>query len=163
MTQKRIAVGGKAGAGKDFMLGLLTQYEAGMGDSIRITGFGDLVRAYWVDHYDDSPTRSDLQKLGQIMRENDPLFWVKRAQAWASDQPWDAVLGISGVRFENEIQGLQAVEFKVGLVRAELETRRHRLFHRDGYWWPDGELNHPTELALDEVPEHAWDFILYNN
>lgn len=164
MTRTRIAVAGKAGSGKDHVLARLAEYEARRGESIRIMGFGDLVRSYWSDLRPDvEPTRTDLQELGAQAREADSNFWVEKMVSWVNAQPEGVVLGVSGVRFLNEVIGLQRVNFRVGLVMTNSEVRRHRLFHRDGYWYPDEELNHPTETALDRIPDGFWDFTIHND
>lgn len=160
----RIAMAGKAGSGKDFMLRILTQYR--LGNERRppdLIGFGELVRIHFQELYPNvSPTRAALQELGQVRREQEPDFWVARMIDWADDHDPYRVLGVSGVRYANEIGALQGIGFKVGLVVSSPEARRHRLFHRDGYWWPDTEMNHPTEAELDEIPLTIFDFVIQN-
>ena len=163
--QTRIATGGKAGAGKDFVLNILVQYHAGNGRSARpvvIGGFGLLVKADFMGRFDRLGERKDWQEWGQLRRREDEAYWLKAAVRWADSQGGDAVIGFSGVRFENELTFLQEHGFKVGLVRAPKGVRQTRLLRRDGYVWPDEKLNHPTETALDLIPDHLWDFVIDN-
>jgi hypothetical protein len=160
----RIALAGKAGAGKDHVLSFLTQFAAGQGRTIHISGFGDLVRSHWMElHGNRVPTRTDLQKLSAERRESDYNFWIKRAQDWARTFDLDrTVLGFTGVRYHNELDGLREVGFSVGLVLASDQDREHRLYHRDGRWWKQHELNHITERGLDEISLPEWDFVIQN-
>lgn len=163
--QTRIATGGKAGAGKDFVLSILVQYHARQGKAARpatIGGFGNLVRMDWNKVHQTSGTREDWQRWGQLRRAQDEEFWLKAAVTWADGFGPDTIIGFSGVRFENELTYLQANGFLVGLVRAPELVRVKRLYRRDGRWWTDEELKHRTETALDEIPLDLWDFVIDN-
>lgn len=163
--QTRIATGGKAGAGKDFVLNILTQYRAGNGRSSRpvvIGGFGLLVREDYLEFHGRVGEREDWQNWGQLRRGQDEDYWLKAAVRWADSFGGDAVIGFSGVRFSNELSFLQDHGFKVGLVRAPKIVRIQRLLRRDGYIWSDEELNHSTETSLDLIPLDAWDFVIDN-
>jgi hypothetical protein len=165
VTQKRIATGGKAGAGKDFILKILTQYEAMAGRRARpvvIGGFGDLVRADWLEVHGRPAAREEQQDWGQLRRTQSEDYWLRAAVRWADSFGGDAVVGFSGVRFPNELSYLQDHDFRVGLVEAPKHVRVQRLFNRDGYVWSEEKLNHITETSLDLIPRDLWDFIVVN-
>lgn len=165
MTQTRIATGGRAGAGKDFILKILTQYKAGNGRSARpvaISGFGDLVKADFLEHFKRVGERADWQSWGQLRRAQSEDYWLTAAVRWADSLGGDCVVGFSGVRFPNELSFLQDHDFRVGLIRAPKHVRTNRLYERDGYWWPEEKLNHITETSLDLIPLDQWNFIVEN-
>lgn len=165
MTQTRIATGGRAGAGKDFILNILTQYQAGNGRSARpvaISGFGNLVKADYVETFKRLGTRADWQSWGQLRRAQSEDYWLRAAVRWADSLGGDCVVGFSGVRFPNELSFLQDNGFRVGLVQAPKEVRVKRLYERDGYVWSEEKLNHVTETSLDLIPLDLWDFVISN-
>lgn len=155
-----IATGGKAGAGKDWVLDRLLDYEAGQHGTVQKSGFGDLIRAElpeWAD-------RAAQQQWGQLRRQQDEDYWTKKAVEWAYQGLGKGldVVGFTGVRFLNEIAILRQGGFYLVLVEAPEEVRKRRLFERDGRWWTDAELNHVTETSLDQIPREAWDAIIWN-
>lgn len=165
MAQTRIATGGRAGAGKDFILGILTQYQAMNGRRRRpvvIGGFGLLVKEDFLETNGQPGERADWQSWGQLRRGQSEDYWLRAAVKWAERQGGDAVIGFSGVRFPNELSYLQDHGFRVGLVRAPEHVRIKRLYERDGYFWPREKLDHVTETSLDLIPDHCWDFIIEN-
>lgn len=162
MTQTRIATGGKAGAGKDFILKILTQYEAMAGRPMAISGFGSLVKADFLNHFKRVGERADWQSWGQLRCGQSEDYWLRAAVRWADSLGGDAVVGFSGVRFPNELSYLQDHGFRVGLVAAPQHVRVKRLYERNGYFWPDEKLNHITETSLDLIPLDQWDFIVKN-
>lgn len=163
MTKILIAAGGKAGAGKDYILEHLTQYHAGQSGIVRIGGFGDLVRRELREMFAiPDPSRREQQIHGQRRRQEDQDYWPKRAVEWANGFRDDIVVGFTGVRFLNEVAVLQDGGLRVGLVEAPLEVRKARLEARDGRPWTAEELNDVTETSLDQIPRSAWDWI-WNN
>jgi hypothetical protein len=160
-----IATGGKAGAGKDYVLEHLLPYEVGQGGTWMISGFGDLVRRE-LNILDPKEHRQWQQQHGQMRRKQDPNYWIKRAIEWAE---WATTIGgakaagVTGVRFENEIEQIQDAGFRVGLVEAPLEVRLVRLEKRDGRAWTEAELNDVTETSLDLIPRWRWNFIWDNS
>lgn len=157
-----IATGGKAGAGKDYILDRLLPYEAGQRGVWMKSGFGDLVRA----ELPRGAGRRMQQLRGQIRRQQDEDYWIKKAiewAEWATTIGGASVVGFTGVRFENEIIVLQDAGFRVGLVEAPLEVRLQRLEVRDGRPWTKEELNDVTETSLDLIPRWHWDFVWQNS
>jgi len=160
-----IAAGGKAGAGKDYILEHLLPYHAGQDVTWMISGFGDLVRRE-LGIKDPKENRPAQQFYGQFRRQQDENYWTKKAVEWAE---WATTIGgatavgFSGVRFENEIEVLQDAGFRVGLVEAPLEVRLARLRERDGRPWTEAELNDITETNLDLIPHWRWDWVWDNS
>lgn len=163
MSRTWIAAGGKAGAGKDFILMKLVRYHAGQNGLFAIAGFGDLVRAELLGLGVIGPTRREQQVHGQKRRQENKDYWTYRAIQWADSLPYGTVVGFSGVRFENEIYTLKYGGFRVGLVEAPESVRRQRLTARDGRSWTEEELNDVTETSLDTIPRSLWDFVWDNS
>lgn len=165
MTQTRIAIGGKAGAGKDFILHILAQYHAMNSRRARpvaMGGFGDLVREDFRNRFKRPGNRADWQSWGELRRAQSEDYWLRAAVRWADSLGGDCVVSLSGVRFPNELSFLQDADFRVGLVQAPKEVRIQRLLQRDGYAWSDEKLNHITETSLDLIPLEQWDFVIEN-
>jgi len=163
MSRAMIATGGKAGAGKNYILERLCQYHAGQNGPFAIAEFGDLVRAELQAEGFRDPPRKMQQSHGQMRRQENEKYWIYRALRWVDGLPPHVVVGFTGVRFENELEALKYGGFKVGLIEAPLEVRRLRLYRRDGRWWTDEELNHVTETSLDLIPHSRWDFVWDNS
>jgi hypothetical protein len=163
-VRQLIAVGGKAGAGKDWILDRLLAYEAGQHGVTMKSGFGDLVR-HELGIKDPKQYRDKQQAHGQLRRAQDEDYWTKKAVEWGD---WATTIGgadmagFTGVRFENELDVLKDGGFYLVLVEAPSLVREARLRQRDGRWWTQEELNHPTETALDLIPRWKWDAIIWN-
>lgn len=159
-----IATGGRAGAGKDYILDRLLRYEAGQGGVVMKSGFGDLVRAE-LGIVDPKVHRQWQQQHGQLRRQQDENYWTEKAVewgTWATTIGGASVAGITGVRFENELDVLKAGGFYLVLVEARMTTRLRRLRERDGRSWTWNELNDVTETSLDLIPREKWDVIWDN-
>lgn len=159
--RRLIATGGRAGAGKDYVLERLLRYEAGQGGTTKISGFGDLVRS----ELRTGASRRLQQIHGQLRRQQDEDYWTFKAIEWGVsvlNRGHDAA-GITGVRFLNEIEVLREGGFYLVLVEAPEEVRYNRLFHRDGRGWTKEELNDVTETSLDLIPREAWDAVWDNS
>ena len=128
---KVICISGKAQHGKDTTAGMMKTALEGMGHTVLIAHYGDLLkyvcRAFFGWNGEkDAYGRSLLQKVGtDIVREQRPNFWVDFIKDLLSMFPneWDFVI-IPDSRFPNEIESLK----QAGLRR----THGH-ISHNNGY------------------------------
>jgi hypothetical protein len=106
--------------------------------------------------------RRGLQYLGsQIRREQDPLYWVRRAQREAVLALADGeAFTFTDTRFPDEVRGIQALGGLVVRLQISRETQLERLQLRDGLGADPAALYHDTETSLEEFEE--FDAVLDN-
>lgn len=156
---KVICISGKAQHGKDTTAGMMKTALEGMGHTVLIAHYGDLLkyvcRAFFGWNGEkDSYGRSLLQKVGtDIVREQRPNFWVDFIKDLLSMFPneWDFVI-IPDSRFPNEIESLKQAGLSVIHLRVRRENFESPLTTE--------QQNHPSETALDHVVP---DFLIVND
>lgn len=93
--------------------------------------------------------RVAYQLLGQTVRAEDPLFWVRAA---VNGVDWEREFPIfTDVRMPNEVAALYDAGAPVAYLTAPPEVQRERLMGRDGSLPSEEALRHETETALDEA------------
>jgi len=141
----RIALIGKAGAGKDTIADYLVQnYD------FKKFAFADKIKEIVYDLFPDAgpKPRKLLQDVGMFFRGIDKDVWVKYLCRKVEKEPGNVV--VTDVRFKNELEGLRKLGFIPIKVEAAEEIRKHRLLERDGI--VDYErLYHISETELDDV------------
>lgn len=156
---KVICISGKAQHGKDTTAGMMKTALEGMGHTVLIAHYGDLLkyvcRAFFGWNGEkDAYGRSLLQKVGTgIVREQRPNFWVDFIKDLLSMFPneWDFVI-IPDSRFPNEIESLKQAGLSVIHLRVRRENFESPLTTE--------QQNHPSETALDHVVP---DFLIVND
>ncbi len=128
----RIILNGRGGSGKDTFADYLVD-NYGFKKIAFADGIYEIAYKYFGMTVKD---RDLLQKIGEHMREIDPLVWVKRA--FNEAEHYDKVV-ISDCRRHNEwIYALERNYLPIH-IEADLDTRIDRLIERDGIY-PDLEL-----------------------
>ncbi len=148
-----IALSGKMGAGKNAVYEILKK----LNPKFKEIKFATPI--YNSMHYVQSamglnPHKDGklLQLLGEHYREQQGLdFFAK--MLFKNNYLHNAV--ITDLRMPNEFNAARAHNFKIVRVNRDLELRKQFLFGRD----PE----HPTEIALNSIPDSAFDFVINNN
>lgn len=113
-----VGISGKAQAGKDTLAAMVATQLQFKKRVVRI-GFADALkeecaRVYGWNGAKDEAGRALLQRVGVERREQDPLYWVKRAFEKMTDP--DTLYVVPDVRFKNEAEAIRAKSGEVWRV-----------------------------------------------
>lgn len=166
--ERNFAIVGKFGAGKSTVSSLLVQYYgytqlsfAGRLKQVASDVFGEgrpigKAEYYFVTTLEGETRslsgRQILQELGQSVKALDREFWIRWLMA-------DVDTGLYGTgpfviddcRFPYEAEALRNRGFKVVLLDTPLETRLERYELLYGRRPTVEEMNHPSELEVDDI------------
>lgn len=147
----KIAIMGKAGAGKDLVADYLRDWH-GFEKFTFADGLYDICRDYYNMETKD---RALLQDVGAKMREVDSNVFVNRLFNKMKDCESDKIV-VSDVRFINEYNALRDAGFIFLRVEASLETRIKRIQERDHIEIDEEYINriqnNPIETQCDSLP-----------
>lgn len=147
----KIAIMGKAGAGKDLVADYLRDWH-GFEKFTFADGLYDICRDYYNMETKD---RALLQDVGAKMREVDSNVFVNRLFNKMKDCESDKIV-VSDVRFINEYNALRDAGFIFLRVEASLETRIKRIQERDHVEVDEEYINriqnNPIETQCDSLP-----------
>jgi hypothetical protein len=144
----RIALVGKMGSGKTTATDYIkTRYNC------KELAFATPIREFAKYIYGDTwhtEGRRLMQALGNLSREIDPDILIRPVKRTVMSWP-DINFIVSDVRFENEVNALHWLGFKVFRLEVSDSIRFARLKARDGRLPSLEVLNHPTETSLDHI------------
>ena len=147
----KIAIMGKAGAGKDLVADYLKSWH-GYEKFTFAEGLYDICQDYYNMETKD---RALLQDVGAKMREVDSNVFVNRLFNKMKDCESDKIV-VSDVRFINEYNALRDAGFIFLRVEASLETRIKRIQERDHIEVDEEYINriqnNPIETQCDSLP-----------
>lgn len=168
-----IGLCGKFGSGKDyvgrnFILQYIKRYYPHL--NVTVFNFADPLKLHVIDKYSykweevyppegvskSEEVRTVLQKEGDLMKEDDPNFWVKRyeTQCKLLTQNGCNILITCDVRYINE---LSHIEFQNGLIcKVNAPSRTYKT--------TDVSLmRHSSECALDSLVDGDYDYVFNND
>lgn len=147
----KIAIMGKAGAGKDLVADYLRDWH-GFEKFTFADGLYNICRDYYNMETKD---RALLQDVGAKMREVDSNVFVNRLFNKMKNCESDKIV-VSDVRFINEYNALRDAGFIFLRVEASLETRIKRIQERDHVEVDEEYINriqnNPIETQCDSLP-----------
>ncbi|MBH8600108.1 AAA family ATPase [Thermoactinomyces sp. CICC 23799] len=152
--EMRIALTGKAGAGKDSIADLLVE-----NCGFERLAFADALKEFDRQIFGESKVknRRRLQELGQLCRKFDEEVWIKHLDK-KLEQAGEKVV-ITDLRQMNEYEFCKRKGFVIVKVHADDDVRLERLKARGDNFQPE-DLRHETELAVDDIP---YDQLIDNN
>ncbi|OLR61631.1 AAA family ATPase [Peptoniphilus porci] len=147
----KIAIMGKAGAGKDLVADYLKIWHG-----YEKFTFAEDLYEICQDYYNmETKDRALLQDVGVKMREVDSNVFVNRLFNKMKDYESDKIV-VSDVRFINEYNALRDAGFIFLRVEASLETRIKRIQERDHIEVDEEYINriqnNPIETQCDSLP-----------
>jgi dephospho-CoA kinase len=153
----RIALVGKMGSGKSEAAKYL-EVKYGFTPYAFADPIKAICRGLFPDICKKGKPRELYQKVGQFMREIDPLVWVKWTLRAIEGEQNNRIL-ITDIRQENEYIALKEKGFVVIKIHADDDIRWRRCVER-GDQFTEEDFNHETETAVDSIP---FDYLVTNN
>jgi hypothetical protein len=151
--QIKIAVGYKAGSGKDTFCDYLLQKLKKTSCKI---GFANPIYdiLFYTQRKCNFPTEKDrqfLQMIGDWGRSKNKNIWIELALE--KSKGYELVL-LSDLRFVNEFYSLKNNGwFNVKIINDNISSSRIG----------NGSNNHSSETELEIIHDASWDYIIYNN
>ena len=147
----RIAFGYRMGSGKDTAVEYLIKRYGGAHMSFAGPLYNIMHYAQTVCGFKQVKDRKFLQYIGtDWARAQEDDVWVRIMR---ENTPQTGNAFLSDVRFPNELQALKDDGWTCVRLIRDLQDDR-----KDG-----GSHTHPSEIALDSVPDKVWDYTIYNN
>ncbi|MCY8048483.1 hypothetical protein MOC17_20735 [Bacillus haynesii] len=156
----KIALVGKMRSGKDTVGRFFSDnrecYPIAFGDGISRIGY-----MFFPELMLGGKPRKLKQTIGQVFRQFDPDVWVKTLSATMTNLSDSGIKNfvVTDVRQMNEYNFLKEQGFTVIKVEAADELRLERI-KASGDEFTEEDLNHETELAVDDIP---FDYLITNN
>lgn len=149
----KLAFSGKISSGKDTCAEYLINQYGGTKHSFAAAIYHIMHYAQEVCGFSQEKDRKFLQFVGtEWGRSRDPDVWIKTA---IRNTPLLENVYMTDVRFPNELQALKA--------NGWITVRLKRTTQSDDTRIGTGTTTHESEIALDGVPDSAYDFIVENN
>lgn len=156
----KVAIVGKIRSGKD-TVGHMFIKEHGCFKLAFADGIGSVIRKYFPEAFKEGKPRRHYQHIGQEFRKLDPDVWIKDLTRTLTSLEERGITNfvITDMRQVNEASYLKEKGFTIIKVETADEIRLERM-NAEGDTFTLEDLNHETELQVDEIP---YDYLIDNN
>lgn len=165
METVKIALFGKMRSGKNTVADIMKTREDFEEFSFG-EGIGNIIDMYFPTARANGKPRQHYQTIGQALRQLDKDVWINytlasihKYEEWCRKAERDAFVVIADGRQTNEAERLREEGFIIVKVECD-EAERLRRIQAENDAFDPSQLNHETELQVDEVRA---DFVIRND